>query len=129
MAVKSPVDLGPAGKKLWREIVAKMADLGWQPDARERKVLHSAAALADVEAALREVVRTEPLMTTGSRGQVVMHPAVAELRAVAHEIAALLLKIDMEPNEGAGLSITLATPAARAVKARDAANARWRKHG
>jgi hypothetical protein len=98
-------------------------------DARERKVLHSAAALADVEAALHEVVRTEPLMTTGSRGQVVMHPAVAELRAVAHEIAALLLKIDMEPNEGGGLSITLATPAGRSVKARDAANARWRKHG
>ena len=131
MPVKTPPDLGTSGRKLWREMVAKMADNGFQPDARERKVLHSAAALADVEAELREVVKSEPLMTKGSRGQIVIHPAVAELRAVAHEISGLLLKIDLDPaDDGAGgLSISVATPQGRSTKARAAANARWRPHG
>jgi P27 family predicted phage terminase small subunit len=130
-AVRTPSDLGVAGRKLWREIVAKMADNDTMPDARERKILHSASALADLEAELRDVLKTEPMMTTGSRGQTVMHPAVAEQRAVAHEIAALLMRIDLQsPDDDAssgGINISIATPAGRSVKARNAANARWEK--
>ena len=132
MAVRIPADLGPSGRRLFREMVAKMKDLGSQPDARERQILHSAAALKDREDELRELLKTTPLVTTGSRGQAVMHPAVAEQRATAHEIASLLLRIDLQPlddDEGGGsgtVSISI-SPAGRSVKARNAANARWQK--
>src|SRR3954454_6777430 len=93
MAARVPTDLGPSGRKLWREIVAKMAENGSQPDARERQILHSAAALKDRETELRELLKETSLVTTGSRGQAVLHPAALEQRAVAHEIAVLLCKI------------------------------------
>jgi hypothetical protein len=130
VAVRIPADLGKAGRQLYREHVAKMAENGSQPDARERQILHSAAALKDREHELREILKTADLITTGSRGQAVLHPAAMEQRAVAHEIAALLCKIDLAPldDEGSGtVSISIASPGMRSMKARNAAAARWKK--
>jgi hypothetical protein len=126
--VKAPVGLNPVGRKLWREICAKMAEDDVQPDAREREILHSACLLKQRAAELEELMRNEQPCTEGSKGQTVMHPAIVEIRNTYRDVAALLYRLDLgglddAPTGSVGITIT---PAMRSVKARDAANARWK---
>jgi P27 family predicted phage terminase small subunit len=128
--LKAPSDLGPSGRKLWRDICAKMADSDTQPDARERQILNSACSLKDRAAALEELMKDTPAVTEGSKGQVVLHPAIVEIRNTHREVAQLLCRIDLAPldDDGSGvIGIQISSPGMRSTKARSAANARWRK--
>ena len=101
--LKAPSELGTAGRKLWRDICTKMAESDTQPDARERQILLlSACILRQREAELAELLKTEPMFTEGSKGQLVMHPAIVEARDAANEIAVLLCKIDLAPLDDDG---------------------------
>ena len=127
---KAPTDLGPAGRKLWRDVVAKMAESDAQPDARECQILHSACSLKDRVVGLEELMRSEPPTTSGSKGQIVLHPALIEIRNTHREIAQLLCRIDLAPfddDTGGSIGIQISSASLRSVKARNAANARWGK--
>ena len=42
-------------------------------------------------------MRSEPPTTSGSKGQIVLHPALIEIRNTHREIAQLLCRIDLAP--------------------------------
>jgi hypothetical protein len=107
-----------------------MADSDTQPDARERQILHSACSLKDRVVELEELMKSEPATTSGSKGQIVLHPALVEIRNTHREIAQLLCRIDLAPfddDAGGTIGIQISSPGMRSTKARSAANARWRK--
>jgi len=116
-----PPDLGPAGRALWTAIKADLAD-DWCLDAREDHDLAGACRCADELQALREVVDRDGVCVTGSRGQVVTHPALVESRQLRLTQLRLLGAIEMtDPAEAK----RAATPAQR--QARAAANVRWQR--
>lgn len=112
-----------AGRRLWNSI-AKDYDL--RPD--ELRILEDACFEADLIEDLAKAQRAQPVMITGSMGQLVLNPLIAEVRQHRATLSALLTKLklpDDEPEEGTG------APAAddRSSKARAAANARWSRRG
>jgi hypothetical protein len=69
---------------------------------------------------------TEPV-TTGSHGQIVTHPLLAEIRQHHQLIAQLLARLDLDAGDDDGaVGITAMSPGLRSVKARAAAQKRWR---
>ncbi|MGH2909747.1 MAG: P27 family phage terminase small subunit [Solirubrobacteraceae bacterium] len=83
-----PRHLGDAGRKLWRSILSELPG-ELQFDERELHELRQACEIEDQLAALRSVLDTEGMTATGSKGQAVIHPAVAEsrqLRLVQHRL-------------------------------------------
>ena len=75
-------------------------------------------------------MKDTPPFTEGSKGQVVLHPAIVEIRNTHREVAQLLCRIDLAPmdDDGGGVvGIQISSPGMRSTKARNAANARWRK--
>lgn len=107
----APKSLGEAGKALWTE-TAKSYDLR----ADEREILRAACAEADLIVKMEATLVDEPLMTTGSMGQMVAHPMLAELRQHRTTMSALLrgLKLpDVSGEQG------------ESNQQRDAANSRW----
>src|SRR4051812_27365302 len=74
-----PATLGRDGKALWRAIVEGI-DEGWELDARERELLGRACRCADELVLLEAAVDRDGLTVKGSRGQTVVHPALAECR-------------------------------------------------
>jgi hypothetical protein len=95
-------------------------DPGWELDARELHLLGRAARCADELAALEASVDREGATTTGSRGQVVVHPALSEARQLRLTLLRLLSAIELADPRTAGRT---ATPAQ--ARGRRAAEARW----
>lgn len=118
-----PPDLQAPGKALWKAIVGDLAD-GWELDARELHLLHRAARCADEVAELEAAVDRDGATVAGSRGQVTVHPAIAEARQL--RLTELRLLRDLELLDPS-VSRSRATPSAR--RARRAAETRWRKAG
>jgi hypothetical protein len=87
---------------------------------QELEILARACALADREAKLRSILDHDGFTTRGSRGQVVLHPAVSELRLVEGALLGLLLKLDLSDTTGEIISPTVA-------RARKAATTRWNR--
>ncbi len=115
---RAPTGLGVTGKRLWAAVTG---GLTLRPD--ELAVLESAARTADQVAALERVVAGSPLMIPGSKGQEVLHPAIAELRLQRQLLAALLGRLDVpEAVDGIGSEWDSMTSSQRARKA---ARARW----
>jgi hypothetical protein len=56
------------------------------PRPDEEALLHEAARLLDTIDALTAVVERDGPLASGSRGQVVVHPALAELRSTRAEL-------------------------------------------
>ena len=94
--MKAPKGLGTAGRRLWRDVLADVAD-GWELDARDVALLEAACRAADRAAALDEAVESDGLMVPGSQGQRVLHPAVAEARLQRQLVATLLAKVELAP--------------------------------
>lgn len=113
-----------AGRRLW-DSIAKEYDL--RPD--ELRILEDACFEADLVEVLAKEQREQPVMITGSMGQKVLNPLIAEVRQHRATLSVLLAKLKLpdaeEPDEGA------VAPAAddRSSKARAAANARWSRRG
>lgn len=116
----APKGLDTAGKALWRSIHADL-DRSWELDARELHLLARAARCADELADLDAAVDRDGVTAVGSRGQPVVHPALAEARQLRLVQLRLLGAIEMADPQAA---IRSATP--RQAQARKAAQARWR---
>ncbi len=104
--MKSPTGLGPAGKRLWREMLAALPP-GWEFDQRELALLDQACRQADDVAALERAVKKDGRTVKGSIGQVRLHPAVVELRQGRVVLARLLGELSM-PVESAEKGTTAA---------------------
>jgi P27 family predicted phage terminase small subunit len=119
---RAPAGLGSAGRSLWRSILGDLA-AGWELDARELYVLERACRCADDMAALEAAVKRDGETVTGSRGQVVVHPALAEVRQLRLLQLRLLGALEMtDPSESRP-----STAAGR--RASKAAQARWDRNG
>jgi phage terminase small subunit len=62
-----------------------------------REMLEQACQTEQTILELEALVRSDGLVSTGSRGQVRVHPAVAELRAQRAAYARLLIQLGVEP--------------------------------
>lgn len=95
---RAPSGLQKAGRALWKAMAGDVAP-GWEFDARDLALLGSACRLADAAALLEVVVERDGVTARGSTGQVVVHPALVELRQHRAAIAALLAKVELAPPE------------------------------
>ena len=118
---EAPAGLGEAGRELWVAIAADIP-AGFELDALETERLRRACHCADDLARLDEVVANDGPMLEGSRGQMRVHPALAEARAIRSVMQRFLAGIRLEPPADE----TQDTPGAR--QARRAARARWDHH-
>lgn len=107
----APKELGTVGKKLWRDT---LKDYELRTD--EREILKAACAEADLIGKLDEAMAKEQVLTTGSMGQPVANPLLAELRQHRATMATLLRGLKL-PDSNAAAGDT--------NQQRDAANSRW----
>lgn len=101
-----------------RESIEAGLPSGWELDEREQAILALAAQQVDEIAGLKATLEIEGMMTTGSKGQVRLHPAVAEIRLARLALVRMLGELqlpdaDREPRSASSR---------RAVRA---ATARW----
>ncbi len=112
---RPPAGLGRRGRALWRDVMA-----AYHLDPAEAVVLEHAAGTLDLVAGLQaELAGLEDLVVTGSRGQPLPHPVIAELRRQRLALAQLLRALRL-PDEAAE-----ATSAS--VGGRHLAAARWQR--
>jgi hypothetical protein len=89
--------MSKASDKL-REAVAGVLNLD-DGDPVWLALLEQACAAADGVAALESLVASDGIVTPGSRGQVVIHPAVPELRQARAALAKLLLQLGVSDEQ------------------------------
>lgn len=118
MSSPTPARLGAPGAALWSSILGDLPP-DWDLDARELHLLGRACRCADELALLEAAVDADGATTTGSRGQVVAHPALAESRQLRLAQLRLLSAIEMVDPQAE----KAATPAQ--LRARRAAQSRW----
>lgn len=112
-----------AGKALWKALHAELDDSA-EFDARELALIEPACRCADEIAKLEEVLATDGVTTTGSKGQVVVHPALSEVRQA--RLALLRLLSPLEFGDAAvQLALGTSVSSIASVRARKAARARW----
>lgn len=107
----APKSLGTVGKKLWRDTLAD-----FELRADEREILKAACAEADLIGKLETALDGQPMIVTGSMGQEVAHPLLAEMRQHRTTMAGLLRGLKL-PDSNAAAGDT--------NQQRDAANSRW----
>jgi hypothetical protein len=78
------------GARLVASVRAEMAELGCSPTSTEEELLRVASTLADRLDELEKMIKKDGLMVTTSRGDLRTHPAAAEHRAVATNLARVL---------------------------------------
>lgn len=107
------------GQRLWRDLTAR-----WEFTEAEYRLLENACFTADRIVKERRAIG-DKLTVSGSQGQTVAHPLLAQLRADEEHLARLLDRIDMpeeDTAEGAGTS-----DGARSARMRQVAQSRWGK--
>jgi hypothetical protein len=114
--VRAPASLGPAGRAFWRQVHRRY--VGLEPG--ETALLTQACRTLDTIADLERAAADDGTMITGSAGQSVLHPAVAETRLHRLALARLLDQLG-QPTEDSQAAPT--SPVVR--RARKAAQARW----
>jgi hypothetical protein len=106
-----PAKLDPSGANLWVKIDAKY-DL--RPD--ELSLLEASCRETDLISRLQRVLdEADDLMVKGSTGQMVVHPAVAEIRQHRATLATLWRALKLPDENGQG----------QTNQQRDAGNASW----
>lgn len=114
----TPQHLRESGSQLWEAVTAKYA-----LRADELRVLEDACSEADIIDMLRMLIDGD-LMTTGSKGQMILIPAVSEIRQHRAVLASLMRQLklpeDGDEDKAAG---------ERSAKAREAAQSRWARRG
>lgn len=116
---KKPAGLKAAGKKLWDSIVGGGLYV-LRPD--ELRVLEDACRTADMVSALEAEMAGADLVVTGSQGQPVANPILAELRQYRGLLRQQLKGLNLPDEDGREAG-------SRSAAARAAANARWRRTG
>ena len=114
---KPPTGLGPAGRKLWNDLAGAF-DL----EDHELPMLAAAARQADDISALEKAIARDGVTVEGSAGQPRLNGAVSEVRQGRLALAKILGSVAWPTEDGAALTTTQR-------KARDAARARWARHG
>src|SRR5438309_315332 len=94
----APKGLGGPGKRLCRAVLADLP-ASWELDQREIALLELAGRQADDLERLEASIRQLGAFVTGSQGQQVLNPAVAEARQARQAIARLLGQIDLPDEE------------------------------
>lgn len=107
--VKTPSGLGDAGAKLWEDVTGK-----YELRADELVTLEAACRASDRIVAMEDE-RDGRVTATGSMGQVVVHPLVAEIRAHEAQVTSLLAKLKLPDDTGV----------AQVSQQRAAAQSRW----
>lgn len=113
--VPDPPVLGVEGLAFWRELREE-----FEFDAKESALVLEACRTLDVIAGLAEVVESAGLLSTGSAGQVTVHPAVPELRQQQAAFARLIGQVVLPGDEEAADRF-------RQARARAGAAARWER--
>lgn len=91
----------------------------------ELEILAEAARTLDELDALRDSVAAEGVTTLGSRDQVVVNPALSEMRQARAELRRLLEMLSLpDPEQDSGKAVT----GARSARAAKAARTRWDVH-
>jgi phage terminase small subunit len=110
---RAPSNLGAKAQKFWRDAVATYT---FRLD--ELVNLEQACREIDLIDRLEEqLAKSKSLIVSGSQGQKVAHPHVAEIRQHRNTLATLL--------KGLGMVDAQVEAAHRSAQARAAANARW----
>jgi phage terminase small subunit len=115
-----PTGLGADGKQLWEHICSDVSS-EVELDERDLAILAAASDLADSIRELKAAVKRDGRVLESSRGEVRVHPAVAEIRQAGQAQARLLGLIDMD--------LTGASQSAGSRKARELARRRWASAG
>lgn len=113
---KTPTGLGKAGRKLWQDL-SGVFDL----EDHELPMLEAAARQADDIAALEQAISRDGVTVEGSAGQPRLNGAVSEVRQGRLALSKILGAIAW-PTDERPMTVTQR-------KARDAARARWARHG
>ncbi len=79
-AASSRAGVASPSRKLWREIVAPLAEEELELTSRERQLLHSACRLTDRLTQLEAIMDAADPITEGYKGQPVPHPLLNEIR-------------------------------------------------
>lgn len=93
---KTPDSLGPEGGKLWREIVGTF-DVTEEP--HKRRILFDACRTADLIDQLDTAMEGQPLTASGSMGQLVIHPLIAQSQSARTQLAQLLSRLNFASSE------------------------------
>jgi Phage terminase, small subunit len=112
---KPTVRLQEAGEALWRRVLADVPD-EFELTAVELHLLESACRCRDEIARLEDQIDGDGAVVKGSRGQPVLHPAIAEARQLRLAEQRLLKSID-----------TPAEPSPVQTRAQQAAATRWNR--
>lgn len=107
-----PAGLADAGSALWSAVTGK-----YVLRADELVTLESACRASDRVAAM-EQERGDAVTTSGSMGQLVVHPLIAEIRAHEAQIATLLGRLKLPDDPAAGVP-------GQVSQQRAAAQSRW----
>jgi len=118
VAERVPTILGKPGRALWRAIIADVRE-GFALDSRETMLLERACTTADHIAALEAVIASDGPTATGSRGQVIVHPALCELRQQKLTLLRLLGALDFGADAG--------EESLSSRRASNAAQSRWNR--
>ena len=94
---RASAELADSGKRLWRSIIADADDQGLVLNAVELAQLGAACKLSDRLTVLEAALAEEQLRSTGSTGQPVLNPLLAEIRMTTQLITQTLgrLKLDI----------------------------------
>lgn len=111
---RAPSHLGDGGRALWGDVL-RVYDLA----AHERRILEQVCATVDAIAELDALVARDGALATGSKGQPVVHPAVAEARQQRSTFARLLAELRLPDEDG------VAVPSPASLQAQRAARVRW----
>lgn len=121
--MRPPADLTPKGRgrRFWREVTD-----AYTLSTDEIPVLTEICRTLDTLDALQAVALEDGPTSLGSTGQVVVHPALVELRQQRSELRRLLAQLELPDPEQAGKP---AMRSARSNRAARAAAVRWSLHG
>lgn len=86
---------GGRGRRFWDEVAGAYE---FRPD--ERELLAEACRMLDAADKLRAVVGRDGLTSTGSKGQTVVHPLLAELRSTRSELRLVFRQLGLPDAEG-----------------------------
>ncbi len=109
-----PRGLATRGRSFWRRVTADYA-----LDVAEAELLVEVCRALDECEALAAVVEEQGRTVAGSRGQIVAHPALAELRQTRLMLGRLLAQLELPDDDGASL------PSPMQARGRRAAATRW----
>lgn len=99
-AVSAPDGLGDRGSRFWRQVTSEFV-----LRADEQQLLTEACRMLDLVDRLADVVDDDGATTSGSRGQLTVHPCLSELRQVRQELRHHLRELglpDVEDVEAGG---------------------------